>query len=58
VQVPAGTYDCLVVTLRLDRASRTLWVSRDGRGVIKTEERMPDVGDAVVEQALISVGPR
>jgi hypothetical protein len=58
VQVPAGSYDCLVATLRLDRASKTLWVSRDGRGVIKTEERMPDVGDALLEQALISIGPR
>ena len=58
IQVPAGDFDCLVATLRLERASKTLWVSRDGRGVVKSEERMPDVGDAVLEQALTSIGPR
>lgn len=58
VQVPAGTFDCLVAIVRLERASKTLWVSRDGRGVVKSEERMPDVGDAVLEQALTSIGPR
>ncbi|HYD51904.1 MAG TPA: hypothetical protein VEA99_04730 [Gemmatimonadaceae bacterium] len=56
VQVPAGRFDCWVVTLRVMRATRTLWVSRDGRGVVRSEERMPDIDGAVLEQALVATG--
>lgn len=55
VSVPAGTFDAWRVTVRVERGERTLWVSRDGRGVVRSEERLPDVDGAVLEQALASV---
>lgn len=55
--VPAGTFDCLRVVVRVEAGERVLWVSRDGRGVVRSEERMPDLDSAVLEQALAASGP-
>ena len=52
IQVPSGRFDCWVVVLSTDRPLKTVWVSRDGRGVVRTEERLPEVGGAVLEQSL------
>jgi hypothetical protein len=57
LQLPSGRFDCWVVALASDRPLKTLWVSRDGRGVVRSEERLPDVDGAILEQSLLSIGP-
>jgi hypothetical protein len=57
IEVPAGRFDCWVVSLRIGTRTKTLWVRRDGPGVVRTDERMPDVDGSVLEQALISATP-
>lgn len=58
IEVPAGRFDCWVVALRTAGRTKQLWVSRDGRGVVRTEEPLPDVDGAILEQALLPSGPR
>jgi hypothetical protein len=55
IEVPAGRFDCWVVAVRIGAETKTLWVRRDGRGIARTDERMPDVDGALLEQALLSL---
>jgi len=42
--VPAGTYDCWIVTLTTDVAQTTYWVAKQGGVVVKTSQLLPDNG--------------
>ena len=55
IDVPGGGFDCWVVTVRTERTARQLGVSRDGRGVIRSIERLPDVGEVLLEQSLVAM---
>lgn len=55
IDVPGGGFNCWVVTVRTERSAKQLWVSRDGRGVVRSIERLPDVGTVILEQSLLAM---
>ena len=55
--LPSGPVECWVVSVRNERVAKTLWVSRDGRGVVRIDEPMPDVDGATLEQLLTATTP-
>lgn len=57
VSVPAGEFDCWIVSLETERGSERLWVSKQDPTVVRSEQILPQLGGAVLERALIRVEP-
>lgn len=53
VVVPAGEYDCWVVSLETERGSERLWVAKQGQLVVQSEQVLPQLGGATVERVLV-----
>ena len=53
--VPAGEYDCWIVSLETERGSVRLWVGKEGQGVVRSEQILPHLGGAVLERILLRV---
>jgi|SRR5437867_3777563 len=57
VSVPAGEFDCWIVSLETERGSERLWVSKQDQTVVRSEQIVPQLGGAVLERALIRIEP-
>jgi hypothetical protein len=53
VVVPAGEYDCWIVSLETERGSERLWVSKQGQLVVRSEEVLPQLGGATLQRVLV-----
>jgi hypothetical protein len=52
VSVPAGEYDCWVVSLETERGSERLWLTKQGQLVVRAEQVLPQLGGAVLQRVL------
>jgi hypothetical protein len=52
VTVPAGTFPTWVVSLRTDSVEKLVWVSKEDRMVVRSSQRLPQMGGAVLDRAL------
>jgi hypothetical protein len=48
VSVPAGEFDCWIVSVEAERATERLWVTKQGQIVVRTEQLLPDLGATLV----------
>ena len=48
VSVPAGEFDCWIVSVEAERASERLWVTKVGQVVVRAEQLLPDLGATLV----------
>jgi hypothetical protein len=48
VTVPAGEFDCWIVSVEAERASERLWVTKQGQVVVRSEQVLPDLGATLV----------
>jgi hypothetical protein len=53
VTVPAGEYDCWIVSLETERASERLWVTKEGQIVVRAEQVLPDLSGALMTRVLV-----
>lgn len=53
VTVPAGEYDCWIVSLETERGSERLWVTKQGQIVIRAEQVLPEQGGALLSRVLV-----
>ena len=52
VTVPAGEYDCWVVSLETERGSARYWVSKEQPLIVRSEQILPQIGGAVLTREL------
>ena len=52
IVVPAGEYDCWVVSLETERGSARYWVSKEQPIVVRSEQILPQIGGAVLTREL------
>jgi hypothetical protein len=48
VSVPAGEFDCWIISVEAERATERLWVTKQGQIVVRTEQLLPDLGATLV----------
>jgi hypothetical protein len=53
ITVPAGEYDCWVVSLDTERGAERLWVTKDGQLVVRAEQVLPQLGGATLQRVLV-----
>lgn len=53
VAVPAGEYDCWVVSVETERGSERLWVGKQGQLVVRAEQVLPQLGGATLQRVLV-----
>jgi hypothetical protein len=53
VTVPAGEYDCWVVSLDTERGAERLWLSKQGQLVVRAEQVLPQLGGALLQRTLV-----
>jgi hypothetical protein len=53
VAVPAGEFDCWVVSLETERASARLWLTKQGQIVVRAEQILPELGGATLTRMLV-----
>ena len=53
VTVPAGEYDCWIVSLETERASERIWVAKQGQVVVRAEQILPDLEGALMTRVLV-----
>jgi hypothetical protein len=53
VSVPAGDFDCWIVSLETERASARLWVTKQGQLVVRSEQILPELGGATLTRVLL-----
>jgi hypothetical protein len=56
VQVPAGTFDCWVVSVRADPARGMYWVTKQDPIVVRSAIDVPGLGSAQLVSALTRIG--
>lgn len=52
VTVPAGEYDCWIVSVETERGSERLWVAKQGQLVVRSEQILPQLGGATLQRVL------
>ncbi len=57
VNVPAGSFDCWIVSAAAQRGEAQLWVSKTGHTVVRSLQRLPQLGDAMLERVLLRSTP-
>ena len=57
VTVPAGEFDCWIVSVEAERASERLWVTKQGQVVVRSEQILPDLGATLVRTLAQSDNP-
>ena len=57
VTVPAGEFDCWIVSVEAERASERLWVTKQGQIVVRAEQVLPDLGATLVRTLSQSDSP-
>ena len=53
ITVPAGDFDCWVVSLETERASARLWVTKQGQIVARSEQILPELAGAILTRVLL-----
>jgi hypothetical protein len=53
ITVPAGDYDCWIVSVEAERGSERLWVTKQGQIVVRAEQVLPDLGGAILTRVLV-----
>jgi hypothetical protein len=53
VTVPAGDFDCWIVSLETERGSERLWVTKLGQVVVRSEQVLPELGGATLSRVLV-----
>ena len=53
VVVPAGEYDCWIVSLETERGNERLWVTKQGQVVVRSEQVLPQLGGATLQRVLV-----
>jgi hypothetical protein len=53
VTVPAGDYDCWIVSVETERGSERLWVTKQGQLVVRSEQILPQLGGATLQRVLV-----
>lgn len=53
ITVPAGDFDCWVVSLETERASARLWVTKVGQAVARSEQILPELDGALLTRVLV-----
>jgi len=53
VTVPAGEFDCWVVTLETERAVARLWVTKEGQVIVRSEQVLPQLAGATLTRVLV-----
>jgi len=53
ITVPAGEFDCWVVSLETERASARLWVTKQGQVVARSEQILPELDGAMLTRVLL-----
>lgn len=53
VAVPAGDFDCWIVSVETERASARLWVTKEGQIVVRSEQILPELEGAVLTRVLV-----
>lgn len=53
VTVPAGDFDCWVVSVEGERGSERLWVGKQSRIVVRAEQVLPQLGGATLARVLV-----
>ena len=56
VRVPAGTFDCWVVSVRADPARGMYWVTKQDPIVVRSAIDVPSMGTAQLVSALTRIG--
>lgn len=56
VRVPAGTFDCWVVSVRADQARGMYWVTKQDPIVVRSTLEVPSLGGAQLVSALVRIG--
>jgi hypothetical protein len=51
--VPAGDFDCWIVSLETERGSERVWVTKQGQIVVRAEQVLPDLAGAVITRVLV-----
>jgi hypothetical protein len=57
VTVPAGEFDCWIVSVEAERASERLWVTKQGQIVVRSEQVLPELGATLVRALAQSDNP-
>ena len=53
ITVPAGDFDCWIVSLETERASARLWVTKQGQVVARSEQILPELEGATLTRVLL-----
>lgn len=53
ITVPAGEFDCWIVSLETERASARLWVTKVGQVVARSEQVLPELDGALLTRVLV-----
>lgn len=53
ITVPAGDFDCWIVSLETERASERLWVTKLGQIVARSEQILPELDGALLTRVLV-----
>jgi hypothetical protein len=53
ITVPAGDFDCWIVSLETERASARLWVTKQGQLVARSEQILPELEGATLTRVLL-----
>ena len=53
VTVPAGEFDCWIVTLETERASERVWLTKQGQIVVRSEQILPELDGATLTRVLV-----
>lgn len=53
VTVPAGEFDCWIVSLETERASARVWLTKQGQIVLRSEQVLPELGGATLTRILV-----
>jgi hypothetical protein len=56
VRVPAGTFDCWVVSVRADQARGMYWITKQDPIVVRSTIEVPSLGGAQLLSALARIG--
>ena len=53
ITVPAGDFDCWILSLETERASARLWVTKQGQVVARSEQILPELEGAILTRVLL-----
>lgn len=55
ITVPAGEYDCWILSLESERGASRLWVSKQDQLLVRAVQILPQLGGATAERVLVHV---